>query len=188
MGLFDDIGDFFTKTIPKTVKKAGRGIKNVAEGTLKGVKAVGKEIKRGVKEIGDNVEQFGEKRAWMEGFKKAGELVQKPAKAIAKWDREKGLGQYMGSVGSAFSPLTLGSSIALAPLSGVGYFTQLIGDKKKQKKLASGNVDEIMDAGFSALAVIPAGGVGAGVKAVGKGGKAVARAVGKGLSRGAKAV
>lgn len=188
MGLFDDIGDFFTKTIPKTVKKAAKGVKSVAKTAVKGIKSGVKEIKRGVKEIGDNVEQFGEKRAWMEGFKKAGELVQKPAKAIAKWDREKGLGQYMGSVGSAFSPLTLASSIALAPVSGVGYFTQLIGDKKKQKKLASGDVDEIMDAGFSALGVIPAGSVGAGVKAVGRGGKAVARAVGKGLSRGAKAV
>lgn len=188
MGLFDDIGDFFTKTIPKTVKKAAKGVKSVAKTAVKGIKSGVKEIKRGVKEIGDNVEQFGEKRAWEEGFKKAGQLVQAPAKAIAKWDREKGLGQYMGSVGSAFSPLTLASSIALAPVSGVGYFTELIGNKKKQKKLASGNVDEIMDAGFSALGVIPAGGVGAGVKAVGKAGKGVARAVGKGLSRGAKAV
>ena len=184
MGLFDSIGDFFTKTIPKTAKKAARGIKSVAGKAVRGVKSAVKEVKKGVKEIGDNVEQFGEARAWKEGFKKAGQLVKAPMKAIEKWDKEKGLGKFMGAF-SGFSPLTLGAGAALAIPTGVGYFTELIGNEKKQKKLASGDADEIMNASFNALGVVPLGAVGSGVKAVGRGGKAGVKGL-RGFLKGAK--
>jgi len=186
MGLFDSIGDFFTKTIPKTAKKAARGLKSVAGKAARGIKTAVKTVKKGVKEIGDNVEQFGEARAWKEGFKKAGQLVQAPMKAIEKWDKEKGLGKHMGDF-SGFSPLTLGSSIALSVPTGVGYFTELIGNEKKQKKIASGNMDEIMNASFAGLGVVPLGAVGSGVKAVGRGGKAGVKAL-RGLGKGIKKI
>jgi len=184
MGFFDSIGDFFTKTIPKTAKKAARGVKSVAGSAVRGVKSAIKEVKKGFKEIGDNVEQFGEKRAWEEGFKKAGQLVQAPMKAIEKWDKEKGLGSKMGDW-SGFSPVTLASGAALAIPTGVGYFTELIGNKKKQKALASGSADEIMNASFAGLGVLPLGAVGSGAKAIGRGGKAVSKGA-RGLFKSAK--
>tara|TARA_Y100001963_G_C6753624_1_gene435546 strand:+ start:1244 stop:1816 length:573 start_codon:yes stop_codon:yes gene_type:complete len=184
MGFFDDVGDFFTKTIPRTVKKAARGVKSVGEKAVRGVKSAVKEVKRGVKEIGDNYEQFGDPRAWQEGFKKAGQLVQAPMKAIEKWDKEKGLGSKMGDW-SGFSPLTLGAGAALAIPTGVGYFTELIGNKEKQKKLASGDADEIMNASFAGLGVVPLGAIGSGVKAVGRAGKAGVKGA-RGLFKGAK--
>lgn len=179
MGFFDSIGDFFTKTIPKTAKKAARGIKDTVAKAKRGLKSTGEWFEKRGKEAS----RLKDASAWKEGFKRAGEIIQMPAKKIAEWDKKKGLGQYMGDF-SGFSPLTLGSSIALAVPSGVGYFSQLAGDDKLQKKLKSGDADTIMDTTFAGLGVIPFGAVGSGAKAGATGARSLAKAS-KGLVKSA---
>ena len=164
MGFFDDIGSFFSNTAKKVVK----GVKRGASKAIKGIKKAGRVIASEVKGL-KNPE------AWKQGVIKAGKALQAPAKAVAKFDKKHGLGQYMGDF-SGLSPLSLATSIATAPISGAGYLTQMTADKKLQKKLKSGNADAIMDTAFSIASLVPAGAIGGGVKALGKGGRAVAKA------------
>jgi len=124
MGFFSDIGSFF--------KKVGKGIKRGGEIAYKGVKnnvftdKVAKGIKSAVNTIGRG--------------------LQAPAKFIKKIDPLK------GKLGG-FSPISLAGDIALALPSGIGYLGQLSTDRKLQNKLASGDLDTILDTGFSGLAV-----------------------------------
>ena len=124
MGFFDSIGSFF--------KKVGRGIKRGGETVYKGVKnnvftdKVAKGIKSAVNTIGRG--------------------LQAPGKYLKKIDPLK------NKLGG-FSPISLAGDIALALPSGVGYLGQLATDRKLQNKLASGDLDTILDTGFSGLAV-----------------------------------
>lgn len=174
MGLFDSIGDFFTKTIPKVAKKTVKGLKSTAKKAVKG-------IKRGASILKDEVEGLANPEAWKQGVMKAGKWLQAPAKAVEKWDKEKGLGQYMGDF-AGFSPVTLATGLVTAPISGAGYLTQMTVDKKLQNKLKSGDAGTIMDTAFSGLALLPAGAIGAGAKGVGRGAKALKRGI-KGLKK-----
>lgn len=168
MGIFSSIGDFFTKTIPQTAKKVVKGVKRGAGKAVKGIKKAGKVIESEVKGLANP-------KAWEQGVLKAGKMLQAPAKAVEKFDKKHGLGQYMGAF-SGLSPLSLATSIATAPISGAGYLTQMTVDKKLQKKLKSGNPDAIMDTVFSGISLLPAGAVGGVAKGIGKGGRAVAKA------------
>lgn len=191
MGIFDDIGDFFTKTIPKTAKKAVRGVKSIGSTAVRGLKSAGKTAVRGLKSAGETikseVEGLANPEAWKQGLKIAGKVLQAPAKAVEKFDKEKGLGKYMGDF-SGLSPLTLATSIATAPISGAGYLTNLAVDKKLQKKLRSGDAGTIMDTAFSGISLVPISAVGSGVKAVGRGGKAVIKGSRGLFKKGAKAI
>jgi len=168
MGFFDSIGSFFTKTIPQTAKKVVKGVKRGAGKAIKGLKKAGKVLASEVKGLANP-------EAWKQGVIKAGKMLQAPAKAVAKFDKKHGLGQYMGDF-AGLSPLSLATSIATAPISGAGYLTQMTADKKLQNKLKSGNADAIMDTAFSALSLLPAGAVGGVAKGIGKGGRALAKA------------
>jgi hypothetical protein len=167
MGFFDSIGSFFSNTAKKVVK----GIKRGAGKALKGLKSAGRTIVSEVKGLKNPM-------AWKQGVMKAGKWLQAPAKAVEKWDKKHGLGKHMGDF-SGFSPMTLATSIATAPVSGAGYLTQMTVDKKLQKKLKSGDADAIMDTAFSGLSLLPAGAIGSAGKLLGKAGKASAKAGGK---------
>lgn len=106
------------------------------------------------------------------GVGMAGRILQAPMKYIEKNDP---LAKKMGDFGG-LSPITLGSSIALAIPTSIGYLEQLSVDKKKQKKIREGDADELMNLGFAGLGLIPAGGGGGLAKSAGK---SVARGVGK---------
>tara|TARA_R100001015_G_C4630186_1_gene191626 strand:+ start:2178 stop:2687 length:510 start_codon:yes stop_codon:yes gene_type:complete len=167
MGLFDDIGSFFSKT----AKKAVKGIKRLGKKVVKGVK-------KGAKVLKSEVEGLGNPEAWKQGLVLAGKALQAPQKAVEKWDP---LRKKMGDFGG-FSPISLATGIITAPISGAGYFSQMAGDKKLQKKLKSGDADTIMDTAFAGLGLLPAGAIGAGGKAVGRGAKALKRGI-KGLRK-----
>lgn len=171
MGLFDDIGSFFTKTIPKAAKKAVKGIKRVGKGAIKG-------IKKGASVLKSEVEGLANPEAWKQGVMIAGKALQAPQKFIEKNDP---LRKKMGDFGG-FSPISLATGILTAPISGAGYFTQMSVDKKLQDKLKSGDGDTIMDTAFSGLSLAPLGAIGSGVKAVGRGAKALKRGI-KGLRK-----
>ena len=86
MGIFDDIGDFFTKTIPKTAKKAVKGIKTTANMVSRGMKTAGSTAIRGLKSAGNTIKSevkgLANPEAWKQGLKIAGKALQAPAKAI----------------------------------------------------------------------------------------------------------
>ena len=150
MGLFDSIGDFFTSTAKKVVK----GVKRGADVVRKGAKSVGKVA--------------------MKGLKATGKALQAPAKFIKKHDP---LAKVMDKAGIGFlSPISLATDIALAPVSGVGYMSQLAGDRKLQKKLAKGDVDTILDTGFAGLGI-------AGGPSLLKVGKKIGRKIGKKIAK-----
>jgi len=172
MGLFDDIGSFFTKT----AKKAVKGIKRIGKKVVKGVK-------KGASVLKSEVEGLANPEAWKQGVMKAGKWLQAPQKAIEKWDP---LRKKMGDFGG-FSPISLATGILTAPISGAGYFTQMSVDKKLQKKLKSGDADTIMDTAFSGLSLLPLGAVGSGAKAVGKGGRALSKGI-RGVMKGASKI
>lgn len=166
MGLFDSIGDFFTKTIPQTAKKAVKGIKRFGKGAIKG-------IKKGARVLKSEVEGLANPEAWKQGVIKAGKALQAPQKFIEKIDP---LRKKMGDFGG-FSPISLATGILTAPISGAGYLTQMTADKKLQDKLKSGDADTIMDTAFAGLGILPAGAIGGGAKAVGKGGRALSKGI-----------
>ena len=132
MGFFGDIGNFF--------KKAVKGIKSGGETVYKGLKnnVFTDKVAKGIKKV----------------VNKTGKLLQEPAKWIKANDPLK---DKMGDF-SFLSPFGLTADIGLAVPTGVGYLGELSTDRKLQKKLASGDLDTIMDTGFSALAV--SGGIG----------------------------
>ncbi len=161
MGLFD--------RIKKGVKSFGG---KIAKGIKRGAKVVTKGVKRVVtsKFMKDFVKGF------KIGFGAVGKLLQKPEEWIRKHDP---LGKKMGSFG-AFSPISLGSAILLAPITGIGYLEQAMVDKKLQKKIREGNPDEIMNLTFSALALVP---LGAGSKILKEGQKKLVKPVVNGISK-----
>jgi len=136
MGFFDDIGSFF--------KKAVKGIKKGGETVYKGLKnnVFTNKTAKGIKSV----------------VNKVGKALQQPAKYLKNIDPLK---DKMGGA-SFLSPIGLIADIGLALPSGVGYLGQLATDRKLQKKLASGDLDTIMDTGFSALAT--GGGLSSGIK------------------------
>ena len=136
MGFFDDIASAF-KTAHKGVKRGGETVYKGLKNNVFNEKTL-KGIKKGVNFVGKN--------------------LQKPAKLLKSIDPLKGK---MGDFGF-LSPIGLISDIGLALPSGIGYLGQLSTDKKLQKKLASGDLDTILDTGFSGLAV--GGGLGNSIK------------------------
>jgi len=124
MGFFSDFGNFF--------KKIGKGIKRGGETIYKGVKnnVFNDKVAKGIKKVVNTI----------------GRGLQAPGKFIKKIDPLK---NQLGG----FSPISLAGDIALALPSGVGYLGQLSTDRKLQNKLASGDLDTILDTGFSGLAV-----------------------------------
>ena len=127
MGFFDSFSSFF--------KKIGKGIKRGGETVYKGLKnnVFNKKTLKGIKK----------------GVNVVGTALQKPAKWIKDNDPLKGK---MGGA-SFLSPIGLIADVGLALPSGVGYLGQLSTDKKLQKKLKSGDLDTILDTGFSGLAI-----------------------------------
>lgn len=159
MGLFDDIGSSLSK-VGRTITK---GVKRGAGGAVKGLKRAGFNRK------------FG--KGFKKGFGMVGKALQAPQKFIEKNDP---LAKKMGSFG-AFSPLTLASSIALAPITTTGFLEQLAVDDKLQKKLKSGDTGVITDLALAPLSYIPAGGAG---KSILRGGaKSTGKRAIKGISR-----
>ena len=137
MGFFDSIGSFF--------KKVGKGIKRGSETVYKGLK--------------NNIFTNKTLKGIKKGVNVVGKALQKPAKWIKDNDPLKGkMGDFQ-----FLSPIGLTADVGLALPSGVGYLGQLSTDKKLQKKLASADLDTILDTGFSALAV--GGGLGNAFKA-----------------------
>ena len=123
-------------------------------------------------------------RDFKKGLGMGGRILQAPMKYIEKNDP---LAKKMGDFGG-FSPITLGSSIALAIPTSVGYLEELAVDKKKQKKIREGDADEIMNLGFAGLGLIPAGGSGgkvvkSGVKSLSRGAGKTAKSIARGISR-----
>lgn len=127
MGFFDSIGSFF--------KKVGKGIKRGGETVYKGLK--------------NNVFTNKTLKGIKKGVNTVGKVLQAPAKYLKKIDPLK---DKMGGA-SFLSPIGLIADIGLALPSGAGYLGQLATDRKLQKKLAKGDLDTILDTGFSGLAV-----------------------------------
>lgn len=161
MSFFDKIKKGFKKGVGKITK----GIKQATGKTVKGLKRAGFN------------KNFG--RDFAKGFSMVGKALQAPEKFITKNDP---LRKLMGPVGF-LSPISLAGSIATAPLTSVGVVEELIGSKKKQKKLKSGDVDTITDLALAPLGLLPIGGTGA-IKSAGKSvGKSISRGIGRGLSK-----
>jgi len=170
MGFFDSIGSAFSSAV--------KGVKSAGEKAVKGVKRGGEKFVKGAKRAGFN-KNFG--RDFKRGFGMTGRALQAPMKWVEKNDP---IAKKMGDFGG-FSPITLGSSIALGIPTSVGYLEELAVDKKKQKKIREGDADEIMNLGFAGLGLVPMGsGAGGAAKS---GGRAVARGASKGVKGMAKA-
>jgi len=152
MGFFDSITSI------------GEGLKRGLGKTVKGIKAGSGKIMKGIK---NQVLTKGFGKGFMKGLKKVGRALQLPAKTIQGNDP---LAKKMGGAGF-LSPISLGTDLALAPISGVGYLEELAGDRNLQKKLASGDPNTILDTAFAGLSLVPVG---------------QASKVGKKLARGAK--
>ena len=138
----------------------------IKKGFKRGISKVGKGIKRSTGQVSKGLkktfnkkflEDFG--KGFIMGFGGVGKALQKPEEFIRKHDP---LGKKMKGFG-AFSPISLGGAILLAPITAVGYLEQAMVDKNIQKKIREGNPDEIMNLSFAALALAP---LGAGAKAL----------------------
>ena len=171
MGFFDDVGSFFTKTIPATAEKAYKGVKSAGEKAYKGIKSAGETIKR-------EVEGLGTKEAWEQGAKTAGKWLQAPQRWIEANDPLK---KHTGG----FSTLGLASSFLLAPVTGAGYLTDLTVNKEKQKKLKEGDFDTILDTTMAGVSLLPIRGLGA-LKSGAKGAKGATK-VGRAASKASRA-
>lgn len=136
MGFFSDIGSFFKKAVKGVKSGVGKAIKGIKNNVF--TERVAKGIKKGVNLVGKG--------------------LQAPAKFLKKIDPLK---DKMGGA-SFLSPIGLIADIGLALPSGAGYLGQLATDRKLQKKLAKGDLDTILDTGFSGLAV--GSGLGSAVK------------------------
>jgi len=155
MGLFDS----FVSSIKNTAEDVGKGIKRGAGKLVKGAKR--------------NVfnKSFG--KGFMRGMRTVGRALQVPAKTIQANDP---LAKKMGGAGF-LSPISLGTDIALAPITGIGYLEELAGDRGLQKKLASGDPNTIVDTAFAGLSLVPM----SGASKVAKKGKAGIKKVGRAL-------
>ena len=169
MGLFDNIGKGF-KDLGKSIKKEA------------------KKTEKKLSKAGFN-KNFG--RDFQKGFAMTGKALQEPEKFIARNDP---IGKKMGGA-SFLSPIQLATGIVTAPISSIGYFEELAGDPKLQKKLRQGDMDTIINTSLAPLGLIPVGGFGASAekgvaKGVAEGGlkqttKQVSKQVGKKLGTGA---
>lgn len=155
MGLFDSIGN----VVKSVAGDIGKGIKRGAGKVMKGVKK--------------NVLTKGFGKGFMRGLRTVGRALQVPAKTIQANDP---LAKKMGGAGF-LSPISLGADIALAPITGIGYLEELAGDRKLQKKLASGDPNTIIDTTFAGLSLVPM----SGASKVAKKGKAGIKKVGRAL-------
>ncbi len=153
-----------------------KGVKSFGKKVVKGVKSTAGKTVKGLKSAGFN-KNFG--KDFLKGLGIAGKALQEPEKFITKNDP---LRKLMGPVGF-LSPISLAGSIATAPLTSVGVVEELIGSKKKQKKLKSGDIDTITDLALAPLGLIPLSGGSAGIKSAKSVGKTIARGVSRGLSK-----
>lgn len=147
-----------------SITSIGEGLKGFGTKSVKGIKAGAGKLMKGVK---NQVLTKGFGKGFMKGLKKVGRTLQLPAKTIQGNDP---LAKEMGGAGF-LSPISLGTDIALAPITGIGYLEELAGDRNLQKKLARGDADTILDTTFAGLSLVPMG---------------QASKVGKKLARGAK--
>lgn len=175
MGFFSSISSGISSVASKATKGIKSGVSKVAKGVKTGASKVAKGVKSGAQKAGFN-KNFG--RDFKKGFGMVGRALQVPEKFIAANDP---LGKKMGAFGF-LSPMTLAGSIATAPLSSVGFFEELAVDKKKQKKLRSGDMDTIIDTSLAPLGLIPLGGVGG--SAVKGAAKSASKSVGKKIASG----
>ena len=178
MGFFDDVWSAVSDPVG-TAKKVVKGVKRGAEKAVKGIKNVGRTIKK-------EVEGLADPKAWEQGA----QAVAKTLKAPQEWvEKNDPLRKLMPDELKGFSPLSFASGIVTAPISGAGTIVDIASDKKKRKKLASGDADTIIDAVGAGLSLVPVPGAG-GVatkagSAVAKGtAKAVGKAVGKKVAKG----
>ena len=144
---------------------------------MRGIKRGAQTVIKGAKRHVFNPE-FG--RGFQSGLRKVGRGLQYPAKWVRKHDP---LAKKMGDWGF-LSPISLGAEIALAPMSGIGYFQEMAGDPKLQEKLRSGDPDTIMDTTFAGVSLVPMGYAAQGAK---KGFKAGAKVIRAGKKAGRKA-
>jgi len=159
MGFFDSL-----TSIGEGIKRGvGKAVKGIKRGTGKVVKGLKKNV---------FTKEFGE--GFQKGLAKVGRALQEPAKWIKANDplREK-----MGM----WSPISLGTDIALAPVTGLGYLEELAGTPSMRKKLASGDADTIVDTVFSGLSLVPMGGVSKAAKKAKGGMKKAGRALGSAI-------
>lgn len=160
----------------------------------KGFKDLGKSIKKEAKKAEKKLNKAGFNknfgRDFQKGFAMTGRALQEPEKFIARNDP---IGKKMGGA-SFLSPIQLGTGIITAPLSSIGYFEELAGDPKLQKKLRQGDTDTIINTSLAPLGLIPLGIGGSAEKNVAKGvaegglkqtTKQVSKQVGKKLGTGA---
>jgi hypothetical protein len=159
MGLFDSIGNV---------------VKNVASDIGKGVKRGAGKVIKGAKR---NVFSKGFGKGFMRGMRTVGRALQLPAKTIQANDP---LAKKMGGAGF-LSPISLGTDIALAPITGIGYLEELAGDRGLQKKLASGDPNTIIDTAFAGLSLVPMSGASKVAKKLGRGAKGTVKKVGRAL-------
>ncbi len=121
----------------------------------KGFKSVGSSIKKETKKAEKKLNKAGFNknfgRDFQKGFAMTGRALQEPEKFIAKNDP---IGKKMGGA-SFLSPIQLGTGIITAPISSIGYFEELAGDPKLQKKLRQGDMDTVINTSLAPLGLIP---------------------------------
>jgi hypothetical protein len=121
----------------------------------KGFKSIGKSIKKETKKAEKKLNKAGFNknfgRDFQKGFAMTGRALQEPEKFIARNDP---IGKKMGGA-SFLSPIQLATGIITAPISSVGYFEELAGDPKLQKKLRQGDMDTVINTSLAPLGLIP---------------------------------
>jgi len=145
---------FFNNVFQKA-KNVVKGIKRTGSNIVKGVKKTAinltKGVKRGAKFLADmKWSDFSKPQVWKKAVIKNEENYKKLVGMLGKIDPSaKKLG--------GFSPLqTVGEVVAALPLA-TAYFMRAAVDEKRQKRLKSGNPDEILDAGIAGLSFVPFG-------------------------------
>jgi hypothetical protein len=152
--------------------KLGNTFKSIGSKIGKGISNIGIKTRNTLRDAGFN-KNFG--RDFKKGFGMVGKALQEPQKYIDKNDPTGGV-------------LGFGASLALAPITGIGYLEQLAVDDKLQNKLASGDAKTIMDTTFSGISIIPVPGgglLGEGARGASKGISSLSKAVGRKLGKGA---
>ncbi len=123
----------------------------------RGFKSIGKSIKKEAKKTENKLNKAGFNknfgRDFQKGFAMTGRALQEPEKFIARNDP---IGKKMGGA-SFLSPIQLGTGIITAPISSIGYFEELAGDPKLQKKLRQGDMDTVINTSLAPLGLIPMG-------------------------------
>ena len=144
-------------------------------------KSVGSKIGSSINKIGtkakNNLIDAGFNKNFNRDFKKGFGMVGKGLQAPQKYiDDNDPTGGVLG----------FGASLALAPITGIGYLEQMAVDDKLQNKLKSGDVDTIMNTTFSGISIIPMPGgglLGKGAKTGYGAGKSIGRKLGQGITK-----